>query len=301
MPGGTLRLPGAAMRSASRPRFRTWNPGLVCRLELRRRPVRLRLAQVNDRDVPGPVVSPGGAWIGVPHGALEVAERPAGIEVQRREGVSYHARSQAAGQIGRQAGPCGEAAHDPPYVGGKQPPPRPGGEQHRDVCQIGSPGEIGVYPGSSRAGAGENLLRRPAAARTIGRYGGRRSGAMSQTRRSPQEGGPAPADLEFAAALLPLWGFPPGTGVAPSASRGPTTGLSWCATGSSAMCCGSAGSCPSPRSAPRQPVRLRRATSTRSPPTSTAASWSSPASYSSRCLSRSRPPGSAGLPPTERR
>jgi hypothetical protein len=117
----------------------------------------VRLGQVNDRDVPGPVVSPGGAWIGVPHGALEVAERPAGIEVQRREGVSYHARSQVAGQIGRQAGPCGEVAHDPPYVGGKQPPPRPGGEQHRDVCQIGSPGEIGVYPGSSRAGEHETL------------------------------------------------------------------------------------------------------------------------------------------------
>jgi Ser/Thr protein kinase RdoA (MazF antagonist) len=180
----------------------------------------VRLGQVNDRDVPGPVVSPGGAWIGVPHGALEVAERPAGIEVQRREGVSYHARSQVAGQVARQAGPCGEVAHDPPYVGGKQPPPRPGGEQHRDVCQIGSPGEIGVYPGSSRAGAGENLLRRPAAARTIGRYGGRRSGAMSGSRRSPQEGGPAPAGLEFAAALLPLWGFPPGTGIAPAGEQG---------------------------------------------------------------------------------
>ena len=43
---------------------------------------------------------------------------------------------------------------------------------------------------------------------------------MSQSRRSPQEGGPAPAGLEFAAALLPLWGFPPGTGIAPADEQG---------------------------------------------------------------------------------
>ena len=35
---------------------------------------------------------------------------------------------------------------------------------------------------------------------------------MSQSRRSPQQGEPAPADLEFAAALLPLVGLPAGQG-----------------------------------------------------------------------------------------
>jgi homoserine kinase type II len=43
---------------------------------------------------------------------------------------------------------------------------------------------------------------------------------MSQSRRSLQGGGPEPAGLEFAAALLPLWGFPPGTGVAPVGEQG---------------------------------------------------------------------------------
>ena len=43
---------------------------------------------------------------------------------------------------------------------------------------------------------------------------------MSQSRRSLQEGGPAPVGLEFAAALLPLWGFPPGTGIAPADEQG---------------------------------------------------------------------------------
>jgi hypothetical protein len=47
---------------------------------------------------------------------------------------------------------------------------------------------------------------------------------MSQSRRSPQEGGPAPAGLEFAAALLPLWGFPPGTGVASADELGTNKG-----------------------------------------------------------------------------
>lgn len=45
----------------------------------------LRPRQVNNRGVPGLVITLGGAWVGVPHGALEIAERPAGIEVQRRE------------------------------------------------------------------------------------------------------------------------------------------------------------------------------------------------------------------------
>ena len=38
---------------------------------------------------------------------------------------------------------------------------------------------------------------------------------MSQSRRSLQEGGPTPAGLEFAAELLPLWGFPAGADIAP--------------------------------------------------------------------------------------
>ena len=43
---------------------------------------------------------------------------------------------------------------------------------------------------------------------------------MSQSRRSLQQGGPAPVGLEFAAALLPLWDFPPGTGIAPAGEQG---------------------------------------------------------------------------------
>ena len=43
---------------------------------------------------------------------------------------------------------------------------------------------------------------------------------MSQSRRSPQQGGPAPVGLEFAAALLPLWDFPPGTGIIPAGEQG---------------------------------------------------------------------------------
>jgi homoserine kinase type II len=44
---------------------------------------------------------------------------------------------------------------------------------------------------------------------------------MSYSRRSLQEGGgPAPADLEFAAALLSLWDFPPDTCIAPVDEQG---------------------------------------------------------------------------------
>src|SRR5579872_6459674 len=43
---------------------------------------------------------------------------------------------------------------------------------------------------------------------------------MSQSRRSPQEGEAALAGLEFAAALLPLWGFPSGTGITPAGEQG---------------------------------------------------------------------------------
>ena len=50
--------------------------------------------------------------------------------------------------------------------------------------------------------------------------GGRRSGAMSGSRGSPQDGAQAPAGLEFAAALLPLWGFPPGTGITAAGEQG---------------------------------------------------------------------------------
>jgi homoserine kinase type II len=43
---------------------------------------------------------------------------------------------------------------------------------------------------------------------------------MSGSRRSLQEGGTARADVEFAAALLSLWGFPPGTGIVPASEQG---------------------------------------------------------------------------------
>jgi hypothetical protein len=43
---------------------------------------------------------------------------------------------------------------------------------------------------------------------------------VSQSRRSLQEGGPAPAGPEFAAALLSLWGFPPGTAISPADWQG---------------------------------------------------------------------------------
>jgi Ser/Thr protein kinase RdoA (MazF antagonist) len=43
---------------------------------------------------------------------------------------------------------------------------------------------------------------------------------MSRSRRSPQDGEPAPGGLEFAAALLPLWGFPPGTGITAAGEQG---------------------------------------------------------------------------------
>jgi homoserine kinase type II len=42
---------------------------------------------------------------------------------------------------------------------------------------------------------------------------------MSRSRRSPREG-PASVGVEFAASLLPLWGFPPGTGIAPAGEQG---------------------------------------------------------------------------------
>lgn len=43
---------------------------------------------------------------------------------------------------------------------------------------------------------------------------------MAQSRQSLHEGGPAAAGPEFAAALLPLWGFPPGTGIVPVGEQG---------------------------------------------------------------------------------
>ena len=63
-------------------------------------------------------------------------------------------------------------------------------------------------------------MRRRAAARTIGSY--RREAQRSDVTVTAiaQEGGPASAGLEFAGALLPLWDFPPGTGVAPAGEQG---------------------------------------------------------------------------------
>jgi homoserine kinase type II len=43
---------------------------------------------------------------------------------------------------------------------------------------------------------------------------------MSESRQSLGEGDPAPAGLEFAVSLLPLWGFPPGAGIAPAGEQG---------------------------------------------------------------------------------
>ena len=43
---------------------------------------------------------------------------------------------------------------------------------------------------------------------------------MAQPRRSPQQSEPEPADREFAAALLPSWGFPPATSIAPADEQG---------------------------------------------------------------------------------
>jgi hypothetical protein len=99
---------------------------LAHRLNLGRRLLRLRdrlvpllrLAHMNDRGVPGLVVALGGAWVGVPHGVLEIAEWPPGIEVQGREWMPHHAWSEVAGQVGWQASPGGETAHGVPHVGG---------------------------------------------------------------------------------------------------------------------------------------------------------------------------------------
>jgi len=79
----------------------------------------LRLGQAGDGSKPGLVVPPRGARVGLPHGVLEVAERPSGTEVERRERVLQHARSEVASQVGWQAGLGGEAAHGLPYVGGE--------------------------------------------------------------------------------------------------------------------------------------------------------------------------------------
>jgi hypothetical protein len=59
----------------------------------------------------------------VAHDVLEVAEGAAGVEVQRGERVAHGLGAEAAGQFVRQAGARGEAAHDPPHVGGEQPVP----------------------------------------------------------------------------------------------------------------------------------------------------------------------------------
>ena len=43
---------------------------------------------------------------------------------------------------------------------------------------------------------------------------------MSRSRQSFQEGGPEPVGLEFAATLLPLWGFPAGAAISPADEQG---------------------------------------------------------------------------------
>ena len=43
---------------------------------------------------------------------------------------------------------------------------------------------------------------------------------MSRSRRSFQKGGPEPVGLEFAATLLPLWGFPAGAAISPADEQG---------------------------------------------------------------------------------
>ncbi len=43
---------------------------------------------------------------------------------------------------------------------------------------------------------------------------------MSRSRRSLQPDGPAFVGLEFAASLLPMWGFPPGTSISPAGEQG---------------------------------------------------------------------------------
>ena len=79
----------------------------------------LRLSRAGGGSKPGLVVPPRGARVGLPHGVLEVTERPSGTEVERRESVLQHARSEVAGQVGWQADLDGEAVHGLPYVGGE--------------------------------------------------------------------------------------------------------------------------------------------------------------------------------------
>jgi hypothetical protein len=54
--------------------------------------------------------------VGVPHDLLQVAERPAGVEVQRRERVPHRLRAEVAGQVVRQPGLRGEPAHRRLYL-----------------------------------------------------------------------------------------------------------------------------------------------------------------------------------------
>ena len=63
-------------------------------------------------------------------------------------------------------------------------------------------------------------MHRLAAVRTIGRYRRKAQRSDVTVTAIPQEDQPTPAGLEFAAALLPLWGFPPGTGIAPAGEQG---------------------------------------------------------------------------------
>ncbi len=125
-----------------------------------------------------------------------------------------------------------------------------------------------AWPDSRRGlGRGETGGRNCCAVRprrgASGATGGRRSGAVSQSRRSLQEGGPAPVGPEFAVALLPLWGFPPGTAIAPRRQAQGTNNRTFlvCRTVSSAL------------RAAGQRVPVRRGGPRRAPVPAAAAAW----------------------------
>ena len=64
------------------------------------------------------------------------------------------------------------------------------------------------------------MLHRAAAARTIGRYRRKVQRSDVTVTAVPPAGRPAPAGLESAATLLPMWSFPPGTGIIPAGEQG---------------------------------------------------------------------------------
>ena len=94
------------------------------------------------------VIAPGGTQVSVAHDLRQVAGRPAGREVQRRERVAHRLRTEVPGQVVRQTGLRGEAPHHPPYVGGEQPSPVPVANSTRRP----EPGGLGRPVGSVRSG-----------------------------------------------------------------------------------------------------------------------------------------------------